>query len=130
MKSRWDWRNASNQNIQCYLDRLTRFSSQKNPCQNDVNSSGDAVTKSLDASDGMIDVDASLNSSNNEDTKKRPDKSDRTTTFDACHNLNNNAKFDGAPMLTIVSVTSLQPGDPLLQNKDESKIIISDDEEL
>lgn len=84
------------------------------------------MTKSLNVSDDIIDLDTSLNSSNNEDTKKRPDKSDRTTTFDGSHNLNNNS----APMLTIVSVTSLQPGDPLLENKDESKIIISDDEEL
>lgn len=72
----------------------------------------------------VIDLDASFVASSNDDTKN----SDRTTTFDGCHNLNNNARFDGSPMLAIVSVTSLQPDDPLLQSKDENNIIISDDE--
>lgn len=88
----------------------------------------------LDVSDDkkfeIIDLDTSFAASNNDDTKKSPDKSDRTTTFDGCHNLNNNARFDSSPMLAIVSVTSLQPDDPLLEIKDDSKIIISDDEEL
>lgn len=78
----------------------------------------------------IIDLDASFAESKKDDTKKSPGKSDRTTTFDGCHNLNNNARFDGSPMLEIVSVTSLQPDDPLLEIREENKIIISDDEEL
>lgn len=110
---------------------FNRFSTQQDPCQSDMNTSNESTaTKPIDVSDEKnittIDLDASFTSNSTDaHDDKSPAKHDRTT-IDRCHNVNNNAKFDGAPMLEIVSVTSLQPDDPLLES--ESKIVISDDE--
>lgn len=113
-----------------------RFSTQQDPCHSDAaavapNSLDVNITKEENNFE-LIDLDASPAIPNNDANGSCPSNSDRTTTFDGCHNnINNNAqKYDGGPILEIVSVTSLQPDDPLLENKDESKIIISDDEEL
>lgn len=110
----------------CLFVCFNRFSSQQDPSKSDMNSSNETAAKAPDKSDDRnfvkIDLDSSYASSNNGDTGKSDKK---------IMNNNNSARFDSSstPLLTIVAVTSLQPDDPLLEIKDESNIVISDDEE-